>query len=330
MPRGRSEADPRYVAARRVLLDALEALAPHGRAVIVAGAQAVYLHTGLSEIGIAPYTTDGDLALDPALLGDEPELEVAMRGAGFQLLEPQPGRPEPGVWVATATVDGERLLIPVDLIVPEGAASGAGRRGARLGPHGRRAARRAVGLEAALVDHSSMIVAALEVVADTRSFEVEVAGPAALLVAKAHKIHDRLGSSRPGRVDDKDAADVYRLMQATSPIESAKPRVRNDSPSFDATRSQAPRPRPQSTTSASCSGAATAKASAWPRARSVSRFRKRRSQRSPRATSSEWPARSSDDAAQRIDSAGRVASARSATWSASRPGSVAARRCGAG
>jgi hypothetical protein len=27
MPRGRSEADPRYVAARRVLLDALEALA---------------------------------------------------------------------------------------------------------------------------------------------------------------------------------------------------------------------------------------------------------------------------------------------------------------
>jgi len=221
MPRNRSEADPRYVAARRVLLDALEALAPHGRAVIVAGAQAVYLHTGLSEIGIAPYTTDGDLALDPALLGDEPELEAAMRNAGFELLEPRPGRPEPGVWVATATVDGERLLIPVDLIVPEGAASGGGRRGARLGPHGRRAARRAVGLEAALVDHSSMTVAALDV-ADTRSFEVEVAGPAALLVAKAHKIQDRLGSARPGRLDDKDAADVYRLMQATSPIEIAE------------------------------------------------------------------------------------------------------------
>ena len=216
MPRSRSEADPRYVAARRVLLDALEALAPHGRAVIVAGAQAVYLRTGLSEIGIAPYTTDGDLALDPALLRDEPQLEAAMRAARFR-----PDLREPGIWLASVTVDGEELIIPVDLIVPEGAASGGGRRGARLGPHGRRAARRAVGLEAALVDHSSMTVAALEA-ADTRSFEVEVAGPAALLVAKAHKIHDRLGSSRPGRLDDKDAADVYRLMQATSPIEIAE------------------------------------------------------------------------------------------------------------
>ena len=216
MPRSRSEADPRYVAARRVLLDALEALAPHGRAVIVAGAQAVYLRTGLSEIGIAPYTTDGDLALDPTLLRDEPQLEAAMRAARFR-----PDLREPGIWLASVTVDGDELIIPVDLIVPEGAASGAGRRGARLGPHGRRAARRAVGLEAALVDHSSMNVAALEVT-DTRSFEVEVAGPAALLVAKAHKIHDRLGSSRPGRLDDKDAADVYRLMQATSPIEIAE------------------------------------------------------------------------------------------------------------
>ena len=158
MPRGRSEADPRYVAARRVLLDALEALAPHGRAVIVAGAQAVYLRTGLSEIGIAPYTTDGDLALDPTLLRDEPQLEAAMRAARFR-----PDLREPGIWLASVTVDGEELIIPVDLIVPEGAASGAGRRGARLGSHGRRAARRAVGLEAALVDHSSMTVAALEV-----------------------------------------------------------------------------------------------------------------------------------------------------------------------
>jgi hypothetical protein len=212
--------DPRYVAARRVLLDALEALAPHGRAVIVAGAQGVYLRTGLSEIGIAPYTTDGDLALDPTLLGDEPELEESMRNAGFQLLEPRPNRPEPGVWVATARVEGEELIIPVDLIVPEGAASGGGRRGARLGPHGNRAARRAVGLEAALVDHSTMPVAALDP-ADTRSFEVEVAGAAALLVAKAHKIHDRLASSRPSRIDDKDAADIYRLMQTTSPDDIA-------------------------------------------------------------------------------------------------------------
>jgi hypothetical protein len=207
--------DPRYVAARRVLLDALEALSAHGQAVVVAGAQAVYLRTGESEIGIAPYTTDGDLAIDPTTLQDEPQLEAAMRAAHFTR-----SLTEPGIWLASTTVDGEELTIQVDLIVPEGVAPLGGRRGARLGPHGNRAARRAVGLEAALVDHSPMTIGALEP-ADTRQFEVEVAGAAALLVSKAHKIHDRLASNRPGRAEDKDAADVYRLMQTTSPTDVA-------------------------------------------------------------------------------------------------------------
>lgn len=207
--------DPRYVAARRVLLDALQALASHGRAVIVAGAQAVYLRTGDGEIGIAPYTTDGDLAIDPSELGAEPTLDVAMRAAHFT-----PSPREPGIWLATATVEGTELAIPVDLIVPEAVAPPGGRRGARLGPHGHRAARRAVGLEGAIVDHSTMTVAALEP-SDARRFDVEVAGTAALLVAKAHKIHDRLGASRSGRAEDKDASDIYRLMQTTSPAEVA-------------------------------------------------------------------------------------------------------------
>jgi hypothetical protein len=59
--------DPRYVAARRVLLDALTAPEPHGRAFIVVGAQAIYLRTGSADLSmtVAPFTTDGDLALDP-------------------------------------------------------------------------------------------------------------------------------------------------------------------------------------------------------------------------------------------------------------------------
>lgn len=210
----RPEIDPRYVEARRVLIDALEALAPHGRAFVVAGAQAVYLRTGDADLAIAPYTTDGDLALDPALLGDDPQLEAAMKSAGFDLSLVD-GHVEPGVWVTKARNGGNEFLIPVDLIVPEGAARGGGRRGARLGIHGKRAARRAVGLEAALVDHSPMIVAALSP-ADSRSIEVEVAGSTALLIAKAHKLHDRVAASRADRIDDKDAADVVRLMQTTS------------------------------------------------------------------------------------------------------------------
>jgi hypothetical protein len=210
-----SELDPVYVVARSVLLDALSALAQHRGAVIVAGAQAVYLHAGAADLAIAPYTTDGDLALDPHELVDEPLLEDAMRAAGFHLAV-YDGHVEPGIWLTGRTVQNRNIQVPVDLIVPEAAASGGGRRGARLGPHGRRAARRALGLEAALVDHHLMQIAALAP-DDERVVTANVAGPAALLVAKAHKLNDRIQHARAERVNDKDAADVLRLMQTTSP-----------------------------------------------------------------------------------------------------------------
>lgn len=214
---GPNPLDPQYVEARRVLLDALTALAPHGSAFVVAGAQAVYLRTGDADIAVAPYTTDGDLALDPSQLGDNPDLEAAMTSAGFHLLLVD-GHVEPGIWLAPAEVGGNEFFVPIDLIVPEGAATGTGRRGARLGTHGKRAARRARGLEAALVDRSPMTIAALDP-GDARSIEAEVAGAAALLVAKAHKLHDRLERGREDRLEDKDAADVLRLMQTTSPTD---------------------------------------------------------------------------------------------------------------
>ncbi len=46
---------------------------------------------------------------------------------------------------------------------------------------------------------------------------VNVAGPSALLVAKAFKIWDRLkgATTRPDRVVDKDASDVLRIMMTT-------------------------------------------------------------------------------------------------------------------
>jgi len=218
MTRRATEIEPAYIAARRVLLDALTALQHHGPAVIVAGAQAVYLHTGDAGIAIAPYTTDGDMALDPSLLASSPSLEASMEQAGFELKLHGEAHAEPGIWISEARVAGQTFSVPVDLIVPDGVLRGPGRRGARLGPHGKRAARRAVGLEAALVDHSSMTITALDP-GDGRSVEAKVAGPAALLVAKSHKIHDRVVSRRSDRLDDKDAADVVRLMQSTSPRE---------------------------------------------------------------------------------------------------------------
>lgn len=204
-----------YVAARRVLLDALEALRPHQEAVILAGAQAVYLRTGPASLPIAEFTTDGDLAIDPALLTEAPPLANLMEAAGFELALKQ-GAPEPGIWQKEVGIDGTEIAVPVDLIVPRDVAPPGGSRGARLAGHGKRAARKIGGLEAALVDNDVMTVMALEP-GDERRARLRVAGVAALLVAKSYKIADRIDSGRTDRLEDKDASDVLRLMTATSP-----------------------------------------------------------------------------------------------------------------
>ena len=50
--------DPLYVLARRILLDTLEALENQRQALVLVGAQAIYLHTGEADLAVAPYTTD--------------------------------------------------------------------------------------------------------------------------------------------------------------------------------------------------------------------------------------------------------------------------------
>jgi hypothetical protein len=141
-----------------------------------------------------------NLVVEPTSLSPAPAIEAVMTEAGFHLATADNGRIEPGIWVAESEIGGEPCLIPVDLIVPEGNPPPGGRRGGRLGPHGNRAARRARGLEAALVDKSPMTVSAHDQ-RDGRSVTVDVAGEAALLVAKAHKLHDRSRQrqARPAR-----------------------------------------------------------------------------------------------------------------------------------
>jgi hypothetical protein len=115
--------DDPYVRARRVLLDALEALNEHRNAVILVGAQAIYLHVGEGDIAVAVYTTDGDIALDPAVLADDPKLDALMRSRGFS---PDPDPSRVGTWLEPGGVQ-------VDLLVPE-AVAGRGSRSADLGP----------------------------------------------------------------------------------------------------------------------------------------------------------------------------------------------------
>ena len=191
------ELDQAYIRARTVLLDAIEALRDHLDALVLVGAQAIYLHTGEADLALLPYTTDADIAIDPRSLGDDPQLGAGMARAGFV-----PDSTDVGVWLTRE--DG----VQIDLLVPA-SVGGAGRRGARLGVHGNRAAKKVAGLEAALVDRGPMTVGALEA-SDHRRVELAVAGPAALLVAKLHKVGER--RDQPRRQDDKDAYDVYRLL----------------------------------------------------------------------------------------------------------------------
>jgi hypothetical protein len=191
--------DPLYVAARAALLDTLDALREHHDALILVGAQAVYVHTGATTLSVAEYTTDADFCIAPDLLADSPLLADCLLAKGYEI------GVNPGSWTSPRG-------ITVDLMVPE-ALAGAGSRGARLRPHGNRAARRAKGLEASLLDRERTTITALEP-SDERSVEIWVAGPSALLITKIHKITERLDS--PDRLSDKDALDVFRLLQSVS------------------------------------------------------------------------------------------------------------------
>ena len=98
--------DPLYVRARTALLDAADALADQLDAVVLVGAQAIYLHTGDADFATAEYTTDADFCVAPAQLRARPLLTTLLAARGFSLTE------HPGAWMSP---DG----IPVDLMVPE-------------------------------------------------------------------------------------------------------------------------------------------------------------------------------------------------------------------
>jgi hypothetical protein len=193
------------IAARRVLLDALDALEQHRDGLVLVGAQAIYLYTGDADVAIATTTKDSDIALVPARLTPEPTLDAAMTAAGFTH---DRSVQQPGEWSSE-----EELDPPVELLVPEGLHSGGGRRGARIPPHSKYSARVVPGLEVAAMSHRQMRIASLEPDQDSRVITMRVASPAGLLVAKAYKIGER-ATTAANRLLDKDAHDLYRLLRA--------------------------------------------------------------------------------------------------------------------
>jgi hypothetical protein len=207
-------------AARRVLLGALTALQGHRDALTVVGAQAVYLRTTQAAISSAAHTSDGDISIDPEALGEQPLLQEAMYAAGFSLKPDRDGRPQVGLWQRTEQVGQVEVGVEVDLLVPEMLAPGSKKkRRTEMPPHDGWSAKKVAGLEVAAVDRSLMTIRSLTP-QDPSAIEAYVAGPAALLVAKAYKLHERIADAergKPERLVAKDAADVFRIM-ATVPV----------------------------------------------------------------------------------------------------------------
>ncbi|MDR1431528.1 MAG: hypothetical protein LBI99_05355, partial [Propionibacteriaceae bacterium] len=195
---------PEYAAARRVLLDALNALRDHLDNLILVGAQAVYLHTGEGTLAVPPMTTDGDLALNTQRLAGSPEIAQTLITAGFA-----PGS-NPGHWLGARSIAIDIMVVPYQAGTTSKSA-----RGARIPPHAKNVGRIAPGLEPALIDNAIHLITAFED-DDPRNCQLRVANPAALIVAKTIKIAEREGDARrqPERLKAKDALDAFRLLQA--------------------------------------------------------------------------------------------------------------------
>jgi hypothetical protein len=203
------------ILARTGLLDALETIGEHRTSVVLVGAQAVYLHTSAFSSPVAEFTIDADLAFLPELLADSPLIQDCLINKGFR-----PGPPEmPGRWISPKR-------IPVDFMIPEKLA-GNSRRSAGVAPHAKNTARNTRGIEGCLVDKQTQTVESLDS-SDSRSFEIFIAGPSGLLIAKIIKIYERLENKRD--LKNKDAYDVYRLLAAVPTdvfVEGVETLVRN-------------------------------------------------------------------------------------------------------
>lgn len=204
---------------RRLLIDAIRHLAPFRESLTVIGADAVFARAqkGIPDL-MMQSTRDADLVVDPAFVTPSPAIVTLMEEAGLVAVSPD----RPGIYGYLSEAGLPQTgRTTIDLLVPE-AYAGAGRRAARL-PGQRNAATRAEGIELALYDRSVLSLSPLPGDPNQEPVEIMVAGHAALLVAKAFKVRDRVGEhvNRPHRLRAKDSVDVGLLMLTCNPEEAA-------------------------------------------------------------------------------------------------------------
>ena len=204
---------------RRALICVVsEVLVAHWNALTLVGAHAVMLRTAGLALSQGA-TGDGDLGITPQLTSDIPAIGELMAAAGFEARSPV----RPGLWGRgkRALSDGRIVFDEqIDLITGSGLA-GKLRSQQRSVPdliesHGKMSVGNSPGLELAAYDRSVMVL--VDLVDPNRTAEVNVAGLAALMCAKAFKLGERLADGGR-RLRDKDAGDLLRLIKSSVPAE---------------------------------------------------------------------------------------------------------------
>ena len=203
------------IRSRRLLIDAVNALSLFQDAITVVGAHAVHewVKEAWGSVDIEA-TRDADITINPSFVADNPSIIETLKNIG---LEPAL-RDRPGVYgleIESSLPLEARTTF--DILVPECYAGG-GNRAARISGQ-KNTAGRAVGLELSLWDRHFRKLATID--EPINDAEVFIAGPAALLVAKTHKIHERLEQvvKRPDRLRPKDSGDIALLMMVSDPVE---------------------------------------------------------------------------------------------------------------
>ncbi len=204
---------------RRAILSILtEVLPDQALSLTILGGYAVMLRFQ-DTWGLKLPTADGDFAVTPIQVNDQPNLTEALVSAGFEPRNPD----RPGLWGrGRHERPGGRPYWDeqIDLLCPGALSGNKGRRrsvATLKGNHGVRAVGLADGIELASVDRSPIRITDL---ADpSQSVDAYVAGIPALICAKSHKIGERLHSlaTRPDRVTAKDYGDLFLLMTNSSP-----------------------------------------------------------------------------------------------------------------
>lgn len=225
MTGGFDDLEIEIVTSRRALIDVIAGLADQREALTVLGGHAVIEVTqGIPALPPNDTTRDGDLGVIPQLLSDAPNLSARMTELGYEAARPE----RPGVWSPVSQRDRSvHDRDSVDLIAPMSFARGdltttRSIRSARVGAHGKHAVSATHGTELSVFDRQWRTLRSFD---GGPTVEAYVAGPSALLCAKAYKIHDRLDPTELRRNADrlrpKDFADVYRLLLVITPEEAS-------------------------------------------------------------------------------------------------------------